>query len=233
VLVRRKGAKFELIDGHRRVLAAKLAGLETVPAIVVEGDLSDSEVVHRQLVIDAQRVALNPIERARAMRRLMQTAGWPAATVALKLGVSPGNVAKLLALLELPEETQRDVAAGKLAMSAGYQLARVKDESVRGELAKDAANGKLTRDGLGRKLRRIERGRGNGAPRAASRVTAALGSGRAVVVSGRGLSLDTMVEWLEQLITKARKARAQGIELATFVKMLKDQSKGAKGETPC
>ncbi len=233
ILARREGDALIVLDGHRRVFAAKRAGLATIPVIMIESELSESEVTYRQLVLDAQRVQLNPIERGRAIDQLMRATQWPASTVAVRLGVSPASVSKLLALLELPEEVQRDVASGRLAMSTAYALARVGDAAEREALAAEAANGRLTREALSRKMRRIQRSQGNGTAAAASRVTAILGDGRSITVSGRGLSIETLVEWIEQLLVKARKARSQGLELATFIKMLRDQGKSAKGSSPC
>jgi hypothetical protein len=59
-----------------------------------------------------------------------------------------------------------------------------------------------------------------------SRVTAKLGVNRAVTVLGESLCLESFIEILEELLGRARKVRSQGVELATFAKMLADQAKG-------
>jgi ParB family chromosome partitioning protein len=233
ILVRREGDSLVVVDGHRRLAASKAAGQATVPAIVEEADLSDSEVTYRQLVLDAQRVQLNPMERARAIARLMTESQWPAATVAVKLGMSPATISKLLALQELPENVQQDVASGKVPMSTAYGLARVGEVGLRETLANEASGGRLTRDALSRKIRRIQREQSGEAGKATTRMTAMLSDGRSVTVNGRRLSIDSLIECIDELLAKAKKARSQGLELATFAQMLRDQSKCRKESGRC
>ena len=59
-------------------------------------------------------------------------------------------------------------------------------------------------------------------------MTASLPGGKTVTVMGQGLTLDTFIETLEELLTKARKVRPQGVELGTLIKILRDQSMQAE-----
>jgi ParB family chromosome partitioning protein len=227
ILVRIRDGKYELIDGGRRLAAAMRAGCKTIPAIVEEGPLSDAQSVLQQLVANCQREDCKPLDKARALRLVIEQTGWTASEVAAKLGFSNATVTRLLALLALPEPIRRQIEAGEVSSSSAYELTHIEDPAKQVEMAAKLARGELTRDGLSGA---VKRGRKAAARPGASvsqpaRVTALLGGGRSVTVSGSGITLDSFVEWLEELLAKARKARPQGIEINTFVKMLKDQAK--------
>ncbi|MCA9281079.1 MAG: ParB/RepB/Spo0J family partition protein [Phycisphaeraceae bacterium] len=224
LLVRREGERLILLDGERRLRAAKLGGLTEVPVVVTEESLTDAQVTHRQLVLDAQRVGLGPVERAVAVSRLMGEAGWTADQTATKLSVSPASVTRTLALLKLPEPILAHVAAGRITADAAYMLSRIDDPDEQMRTAAQVTEGLLTRDALQRKLRRVRGGKGRPAAGIKSRVTVALGPGRSVTVTGAGLSIETLIEWLEPMLARAKKAKGQGLTLATFVRTLKDQA---------
>jgi ParB family chromosome partitioning protein len=227
IRVRKEGDLYVIVDGERRYRAAKMAGTFTTIAAIVEGqDLAPSAVQHRQLVANCQREGLTPMETAIAIRELMQETGWTAAEVASKLGMSQANVSKALALTELPPEIQAKVEAGEIPASAGYELNRIKDPAQQAALAAQIAGGQLTRDALTGIVR--SNGTGNKAATTGklARFKAELSGGRSVTVAGTGLdNLDTLIAWIEELLGKARKLRPKGLELATFVRILKDEAK--------
>lgn len=228
LLVRRDGDALIVLDGERRLRAAKRAGLSTVPVIIDDRAMSDAEVTQRQLVLDAQRVGLNPMERARAINKLVADAGWSEAQVAVKLGLSPPTVSKLLALLLLPDDVQEKVASGRLAMSAAYELAKLPECPERGTLVAEAVSGRLTRDGVVAKSRDITSNRRAAKPRRPpirrDRVVFQLGEGRSVSVSGMELSLEGVVEWLTSLVTLLRSA-GNGSSLADLAKLAADKAR--------
>jgi ParB family chromosome partitioning protein len=228
LLAHREGTMFILDDGERRLRAAKRAGLDVVPAIVDGRELGEAEVVHRQLVSNCQREALTPMERAKAIDRLMKATGWTAGQAAAKLGLSPASVSKLLALLTLPEGVQAEVSAGTIAASAAYELAKVPDPSERDRLASSVVQNGLSRDALAAKVRTAKRSASSPAPGAAKRFTAVMSGGRSVTVAGATATLDALVDLLEELLGKVRKARPKGVELDTFLRVLRDEAKGAK-----
>lgn len=229
LLVRREGDTLVVLDGERRLRAARKLGMETMPVIIGESSLSDAEVTHRQLVLDAQRVGLSPIERARAIQRLMSETDWSAAQVAVKLGLSPANVSKLLALLVLPENVQRHVAAGRLAMSTGYELAKLADTAERERLTAEAVGGRLSRDAVVSRARSLTEARAPARPRKAraprARVVMSLGSGRSVAVSAPSLSVESLVAWLADLLERVKAASADGRALEDVVKAVSNTSK--------
>lgn len=116
VLVRPKGERYELVAGERRVRASKLAEMEAVPAIV--RDIPDEQLLEIALIENIQRADLNPIERAVAVRQLMQELELTQEEVGHRLGFQRSSIANMLRLLELPDEVQEMVSRGTL--SAGH-----------------------------------------------------------------------------------------------------------------
>jgi ParB/RepB/Spo0J family partition protein len=224
IRARREGEELIVVEGHTRLEAAKLAGLATVAVIIEEKPLCEGEVILRQLVANCQREDLAPMEKARAISRLLTETSWPATLAAEKLGFSNATVSRLLAILELPEPIRRQVESGAISYSAATELGRVEDEIQQAELAGQVAGG-LTRDALSGSLKARRRGTAARSLDSPARVTALLGAGRSVTLNGPGLTLESLITWLEELLARARKVRPQGLELKTFIKMLKDQSK--------
>ena len=120
LLVRRSQNRYELIAGGRRLRAAMKAGLKEVPVIVREA--TDTEVLQLALIENLQREDLNPIDEARAYRRLQVEFGWGQEETASKVGKSRPAVANSIRLLLLPAEVQQEVALGKLTMGQARAL---------------------------------------------------------------------------------------------------------------
>ena len=120
LLVRRSLNRYELIAGGRRLRAAVKAGLKEVPVIVREA--TDTEVLQLALIENLQREDLNPIDEARAYRRLQVEFGWGQEETASKVGKSRPAVANSIRLLLLPAEVQQEVALGKLTMGQARAL---------------------------------------------------------------------------------------------------------------
>ena len=102
-----------IIAGERRYRAAKIAGLKSIPAQIVERD-----GVQRSLAMleeNIRRVDLSPIERANAIQSLMQLHGLTQKEVGQMLGVTQGQVSNELRLLDLPPTLQAEVASGAIA----------------------------------------------------------------------------------------------------------------------
>ncbi len=123
IRVRRDGERFIVIDGERRLRAAKLVKLASIPAIVESEPLDESGRLQLQLISNVQRVDLSPYEKLRAIERLLEITHWTATEAAGKLGLSCGTVSRLLALRRLPENVRDAIEAGRIPASAGYQLA--------------------------------------------------------------------------------------------------------------
>jgi ParB family chromosome partitioning protein len=142
---------YVLLAGERRWRAAKLAGLPDLRCVVWDeagGATDPATVAEVQLVENAVRADVPPLEQAAAYRDLMDRRGWTAGQLAARLSVNPGTVAKALALLRLDPETRGLVAAGAVSASAGYELAKVADAGERQRIAAAAAAGGLGRDAV-------------------------------------------------------------------------------------
>ena len=111
--------RYELIAGERRLRAAKLAGLATVPALVRHTD--DANLLKEALVENIHRVQLNPLEEAAAYQQLLEDFGVTQEELARRLGKSRPTISNGIRLLTLPPAVQRKVAAGVL--SAGHAKA--------------------------------------------------------------------------------------------------------------
>ncbi len=134
VVVRRRDGVFQLIAGERRLRAAREAGLERIPAVVRE--LDDRKMLEFAMVENLQRSDLNPIEKARAFRQLMQLNGWTQEQVAEAVGLGRPTVANFLRLLDLPAEIQETVSRGTISMGHARALLAVPQKGVRMQLLK-------------------------------------------------------------------------------------------------
>src|SRR5438309_793057 len=106
VVVRRSGdAAYELIAGERRLRAAKLAGLATVPVVVRDSD--DSDTLREALIENIHREDLGPIELAEAFRQLLEELGLKQEELADRVGVSRSHIANTIRLLALPLDVQQ------------------------------------------------------------------------------------------------------------------------------
>jgi ParB family transcriptional regulator, chromosome partitioning protein len=126
VLVRRRGDRFELIAGERRWRAAQIAGLARVPAVV--RSVSDDKVLELALIENIQREDLNPIEEARAYKKLIDTIGLTQETVAERVGRDRSYVTNYLRLLRLPDDLQELLQSGRL--STGHARAILGTDQV-------------------------------------------------------------------------------------------------------
>ena len=112
---RTKTNEWEIVAGERRWRAAQKAQLHEVPIVV--RDLSDRDTLEIALIENVQRQDLNPIEEARAYRRLMQEFAYTQETLSDHIGKSRPHIANLLRLLELPEIVREMIADGRLSAS--------------------------------------------------------------------------------------------------------------------
>ena len=111
--------EFSIIAGERRYRAAKIAGLDKVPAIVAS--LSEVQRIQMSLIENIQRENLNAIEEASAYQYLIDHSGYTQEMVAQKVGKSRSAIANSLRLLSLSDKMKDDIVSG--AMSAGHARA--------------------------------------------------------------------------------------------------------------
>jgi ParB family transcriptional regulator, chromosome partitioning protein len=119
VLLRRTGERYQLIAGERRVRAARLAGLDRIPALVKQ--VEPNEVFALALIENIQREDLTPLEEARAFQRLIEEHDFTQKTLAEKVGKARSTIANSLRLLDLPQPVQEHLVSGRL--TAGHARA--------------------------------------------------------------------------------------------------------------
>jgi len=123
LLVRERPEGYELVAGERRLRAAQLAGLEKVPVVVHERLITGAdERLQLSLIENLQRVDLNPVEEARAVRRLLDEFGLTQEAVAERLGKGRVSVANAVRLLALPEAALSAVEGGLISAAHGRAL---------------------------------------------------------------------------------------------------------------
>jgi len=233
VRVRRDGELFPVVDGARRTLAAKKLNWPTIAAIVESDDIHETDVLERSLIANCQRADLTPIEKARGIEELIQKTGRTASEAAGRLGMSKADVSRIRSLLSLPEEMQAAIQAGTLPASTAYEIYKLPDPDAQRSMAKEVIEQGLTREGVVRRLNARAAPKPNGAAQV-SRARIDLGEGRVIAVSGSDLSLDRLIQWIEELMGIAKKARTKGWELGTLVRSLKDQARAsARKEEVC
>ncbi len=138
VLVRpRAGGTYELVAGERRWRAARLAGLERIPAIVRERE--DAAALEAALIENMAREDLNPIEEARACAALVEELGLTRKEIGRRVGRSRVAVSNLVRLLDLPDEAIELLQSGTLSEGHGRALLLADDHGARRTLAREAA----------------------------------------------------------------------------------------------
>jgi ParB family chromosome partitioning protein len=142
IIVRPARAGFELIAGERRLRAAQLASLTTIPAIVREA--SDEQMLELSLIENIHRANLNPIERANAYQNYLNTFSLTQAEAAERLGENRSVIANYLRLLDLPDEVKQMLAEGQLTMGHARAMLSLPTDELRRKLANRAMTGRLS-----------------------------------------------------------------------------------------
>ncbi|MFL5954821.1 MAG: ParB/RepB/Spo0J family partition protein [Gaiellaceae bacterium] len=119
------GARFVVVAGHRRLAAAKKAGLEKVPVIL--RTLDDQGRLEAMLAENLEREDLTPLEEAAGYQRLIDECGLTQRQLAERVNRSQGHISKRLTLLDLPEAVQAQVDSGGIEISDALELAKLKD----------------------------------------------------------------------------------------------------------
>lgn len=130
------GGSYELVAGERRLRAARLAGLERVPAIVRPTE--ESERLELAMIENMAREDLGPIDEARACATLVDDLGVTKEELGRRLGRSRVAISNAIRLLDLPDEVQAMLQSGDLSAGHGRALLMCKDHGARRGLAREA-----------------------------------------------------------------------------------------------
>ena len=143
VLLKPIGERYQLLAGHRRTEAAKIATLKTIPALV-RTDSTDESQVEWALIENIQRQDLNPIERARAYRNYIDRFHFTHQQASQRLGEDRTTISNYLRLLDLHVDVQHLVAGGKLSAGHAKVLAGISDPEWQVRLANLAIQDELS-----------------------------------------------------------------------------------------
>jgi ParB family chromosome partitioning protein len=212
VVVRPWNGGYQLIAGERRLRAAKLAGLTTIPAVV--RDRGDTDSLREAVIENLHREDLSALEQGAAFQALLEDLGATQDGLAERLGYSRAHIANTIRLLSLPAAVQRLLAEGRIQAGHARALLGLPDDEARATLAlRVAAEGLSvrqvedlvrsyadTRRGTARRASRIEDPRAGEVEELlgellATRVSVSLGKrkGRIVVEFGSREDLDRIV----------------------------------------
>jgi len=141
IIVKKSVKGYEIIAGERRVRAARLAGFETVPAIV--RNLDDGQMMEIALLENLQRENLNAIEEALAYKSMLEKFAITQDELSAKVGKSRSHVTNILGLLRLPKEVQDMVANNSISMGHARVLSKLEDNEKIIKLAHEIVENKL------------------------------------------------------------------------------------------
>ena len=142
IIVKKSIKGYDLVAGERRVKASKLAGMETIPAIVK--DFSDEMMREIALLENLQRENLTAIELAWAYKGIIDSLHITQDELATKIGKSRSSVTNTLGLLRLPSSVQNMILDGKLSMGHARELSKLEDNEKIVEYAKNIVNNNLS-----------------------------------------------------------------------------------------
>lgn len=142
VVTEKPDGRFELIMGERRLRASKIAGNDTIPAVVRDAD--DRQKMELAIIENVQRSDLNPIEEARAYLRLQEEFGLTQDEVGKRMGKSRPQVANTIRLLQLPGEIQNALIEGKISASNARTLLSIPSHDERMKLFGEMLAGDFT-----------------------------------------------------------------------------------------
>lgn len=156
ILVRKKGAGYELVAGERRWRASQRVGLTKIPAVVKE--ISDEKLLEIALVENIQRQELNAIEEARAYKKLIDTVGLTQEMVASRVGKDRTFITNYLRLLKLPNDIQSLVSEEKISVGHARALLMADNSDVQHRLARSIMDMTLSVRETEKAVKRLNRG---------------------------------------------------------------------------
>ena len=133
IIVKKAIKGYELVAGERRTKAAKLAGLEKIPAIVK--DFNDQEMMEIALLENIQREDLNPIDEASAYQKIIELGHMTQEEFAKKFGKSRSHITNMLGLLSLPTAVKELVEKKEISMGHARALSKIESTEKIKELA--------------------------------------------------------------------------------------------------
>lgn len=210
-----------IVTGESRWRAARVAGLVTVPCLVLHGQPEEADLLADRIVENACRHDLRPLELARALAKLKALkGGCTSQALAQELGLSGAAITRAEALLTLPDDIQAMVDDGRVPESAAYEISRLQDAASQRELAEAVAARRMNRDAVAEAVR-SKIGRRAVQPKA-SRVACRLEGGISLTLSSvQALTWEELLSALDQVRKEARKLCDSGKEVTALARVLR------------
>jgi ParB family chromosome partitioning protein len=206
-------AGYQIIAGERRWRAAKLAGVTTLPVIIREA--TPKQMLQMAIVENVQREDLNPLERAKAFRRLQDDFGMGTAEIAEQIGKSQAYVSNSLRLLTLPDLLKDGLISGQTTEGHVRALAALEDPRLVAEAYKKVLSENLSVRGAEELARRIKNREGL--------------TGKGIQPSGRRRVNQTQTKSIQEHIYRSVRSQAEKMGEEVKVKVVVFQSK-VRGE---
>jgi ParB family chromosome partitioning protein len=220
-----------LLAGHRRLIAALAAGLETVPVIITDRLLSDSEIRVIQLTENMHRADLKQIEQAEGVEEVARLNPEMAnKDLAKLLGFEASMITRLRSVSKVTPAVREAFAAEKIGLSTMYAISKCESPAEQEQMLAQALSG-ASRDAIeqvGRKSRKEKSGKDEAGKTA--KVHCLLPTGVQITVSGKDLSLGTAIDALIDAIKEMRAAKASGYTAKTFAASMKDKARAKQAK---
>jgi ParB family chromosome partitioning protein len=205
--------RYIVVVGERRFRAAGIAGLEAIACVVASGTATPEDILEDQLVENALRMDLRPVEQARAYRMLLESRGLSHRQLADRLQIGHASITRALALLELPEPIQAEVEAGSIAPNTAYELSKVADPEEQADLARQATVGQLRRDEIQQRTRIAKDSTKGKSKLSTTRIIRTSTGHRITIEHKRGVDLPAMIVALKETLAKLEVEQVTSLEL--------------------
>jgi ParB family transcriptional regulator, chromosome partitioning protein len=154
IVVRRKEGKYQIVAGERRWRAAQRAGLRKIPVVIKE--IADDKLLEIALIENIQRHELNPVEEARAYRKLIDTIGFTQDQLSERIGKERSLISTSLRILKLPQDLLQLIEEDKISASHGRVLLTTDDLSIQRQVARAIMDFNLSVRETERMIRRLQ-----------------------------------------------------------------------------
>ncbi|MDY3801386.1 MAG: ParB/RepB/Spo0J family partition protein [Bacilli bacterium] len=141
IIVKKSIKGYEIIAGERRCRASRIAGKETIPAII--GNFTDEQMMEIALLENLQRENLSAIEEAVAYKSMLEKLNLTQDELAKKVGKSRSHITNILGLLRLPNEVQQMVIKNEITMGHARAISKLESQNEMINLANQIVNEKL------------------------------------------------------------------------------------------
>jgi ParB family chromosome partitioning protein len=203
---------YVVLAGERRWRAARMAGLAELQCVIHEGTLTAVERLALQLVENALRDDLKPVEQARAYKKLMEARGWTMTELAAELGLHQTSIGRALTLLELPCTVQEQVEQGALAPSSAVEIAKIPNPEEQRTVAGEAIASGLSRSEVAAVVQAVRARRPDPQVRPEP-ISLDLGDGMTVTIRWRKATGVTATQLLKKAL-RLLQSREQGEQAA-------------------